>query len=456
MMKKFFDRFFRTPQTAFVPATAESAPSKVDLLREIAVADPKYGGLHQSGFYKQIIFNPDSLIGRKGLKVYSEMRRDEQIKSALFTKKYATIASGWEIVVDKRTRQSDKLKRFVEFCFGEMSGTVETFLVDVLTALDYGFSVTEPTYRLIEFGEFSGQYGFKALKVRHPEQIEFETDQFGNLTEFGILQGQKRLPANRFAIFSYRPEFSNFYGTSDLRECYRAWFVKNSIIKFMAMSLERYGQPIAVASTQTTLSDSEKTILLTMLKNLQSRSALVIPETIKLDFATPSPRVAEAFVPALSLLDSWIAMSILVPALIGAGGGADKVGSLARSATEFDTFLLVVEQLRNELVEFVNDRIVKVLLDLNYPITDGVYPKFKFRELTHERKIELIKLYNETLNATTLTKTREDEAFMRSLAGLPELPRTIESMGTKEQRDQEEKQREAKFKKIIFSQKYAA
>ena len=46
--------------------------------------------------------------------------------------------------------------------------------------------------------------------------------------------------------------------------------------------------------------------------------------------------------------------------------GYNKVCSLARSQTEYDVLPWTVEQLRNELAEFINDRIVKVLLDLSF------------------------------------------------------------------------------------------
>ena len=79
----------------------------------------------------------------------------------------------------------------------------------------------------------------------------------------------------------------------------------------------------------------------------------------------------------LNMFDQWLALSILMPSLLGMGGGQQDVGSLARSQTEQDTFLWVIEYLQNEPAETViNDRIVKVLVDLNFEVKDGIYPKF--------------------------------------------------------------------------------
>ena len=283
------------PTSKAVPkssTTPESAPldttkAKSNITREVALADVRFGFGH-SGFYVTQHFNPDDLIGRKGIKVYTNMRRDEQIKAALLTKKNAIIASGIEIVIEDEERQDDKIldeqKRFIEFNLAEMDGTVETYMLDALTAFDYGWSLTEPVYKPIDYGEWDGKIGWRALKVRHPEQIVFETDQFGNLTENGILQGNQPLPVERLAIFTYRKEFGNLYGTSDLRECYRPWFVKDTLIKFMAMTMERYGMPIPVATTQQTLDDDVKAQLLQIMQNLQARTGIIIPSTIELKF----------------------------------------------------------------------------------------------------------------------------------------------------------------------------
>ncbi len=57
-------------------------------------------------------------------------------------------------------------------------------------------------------------------------------------------------------------------------------------------------------------------------------------------------------------------MAIVMPQLLGMGGGPSSRPEVQPDQqTEFDTFLWVIEQLRGELQEFVNDRIVKVLID---------------------------------------------------------------------------------------------
>ena len=42
-------------------------------------------------------FNPDLLVGKKGLKIYREMRLDDQIKAVLYIKKLAVVFPSWKI-----------------------------------------------------------------------------------------------------------------------------------------------------------------------------------------------------------------------------------------------------------------------------------------------------------------------------------------------------------------------
>jgi hypothetical protein len=176
-----------------------------------------------SSFYGRLQrYNPDELVGRKGLAIYRKMAVDEQVKAAIYTKMFAVLSSGWEIQAPKLPEEekemADELRDFVEWNFEEMEGHFDSKLQEMLTALIYGYAGGEKVFYLIDFGKFAGKIGLKDLKFRRPESIEFETDEHGNLLDDGVVQGQKHLPKAKFLIYSYRRQFSNWYGQSDLRE----------------------------------------------------------------------------------------------------------------------------------------------------------------------------------------------------------------------------------------------
>lgn len=417
--------------------TRKTKPDPIDT-QEIATANSAF---HVSAdrFFAMMGYNPDDLVARKGLKIYKKMRRDEQIKGALTAKKYAAISTGWEVVPptfdegEGSEEIAEEMKEFIEFNFAEMKGTVEQKLLEMMTALDFGYSVTEPVYKLIEYGKFQGMDGLNVIKTRDPEYIDFLTDPYGNLLPEGVVQNGDKLPTDRFAIYTYRSEFDNPYGQSDLREAYRPWWLKDVLLKFMSMALERYGEPVAVATTTRKMSVAQEQKLQAAFKNLQSRTLIIVPDFIEIDFKMPPQRAGEAYAVIMDKLDTWIRVAILMPGLIGLSA-EQQTGSYARAVKEFDVFLWVVGQLRQELAAVINDRIVKPLCDLNYEVNNGKYPAFKFKEVTEEIKSRMYDQFVKGLSSGAVTKVSEDENRLRDLIGFEPL--------TEEELEQIEKEKE--------------
>jgi phage gp29-like protein len=376
-------------------------------------------------------YNPDSLVGKKGLAVYRQIALDEQVKAALSAKKFAALSTGFEIRPAVNSKSSDagaqEAAEFVEFNLEEIEGTLESKLHSIMSALDFGYSVSEQTFWLIDYGRWAGKIGLKDIKTRKPDGIELETDEFGNLLPDGVIQAGRRLPANRFLIYSFQKQFSNFYGQSDLRAVYRAAWAKEQIIKFMCMSLERYGMPIPVFKPTGTMTEEQRASAQAFINDLQAKSGLILPAGIEFGFEHGQPRAAEAFIPAINLLDQQIRVGLLMPGLIGLSA-EQQTGSFARSMTEFDVFLWILKFIRNDLETLVNEYLIKPLIDLNYEVMDGKYPQFKFKEITEEHKQRLLNMWLMALAGNAVTPTREDENITRQLMDRPELPDKLQTV----------------------------
>lgn len=61
----------------------------------------------------------------------------------------------------------------------------------------------------------------------------------------------------------------------------------------------------------------------------------------------------------------------------------------------------------------IDERIVKPLIDMNFDVVDGKYPQFRFKALTAEEKQAQFDTYINGVNSKALTKSREDENFLR-------------------------------------------
>jgi hypothetical protein len=284
-------------------------------------------------------------------------------------------------------------------------------------------SLTELVFRPITKGQFAGKLGYRALKTRLPHDFLFVVDQHDNLLADGIEQFGVRMPAWKFAIYSANREFDNWYGTSDLRACYRSWWFKDNVLKWWGMYLDRYGIPLAMASVprETSLPDNAITDIRTVLDNLQSSTSLVHPSDIAISFPLiGSGQGAQIFEMALQAADMGIAKGLLVPSLMGMSPSG-STGSYSQARKQFDIFILVVEKLQRELSESVmGEQIIKRLVDLNYKVED--YPNFLFLPFTETNKAELLILWFQAVAAGVVQSRPEDEAHVRMATEFPEVP----------------------------------
>ena len=142
-------------------------PSSIE--GEVAYADP-FRLLPMSGFMQ---YNPSELIGSKGYRVIDKMRRDEQIKAALAFKKHAVLSTGWEVSAPEDGDEAQA--EFINEVFTLLPGTFETVIFEIMSAIEYGFSVSEKVY-----AEREGRVVLSAIKTRDPRWFGFDQDEYGN------------------------------------------------------------------------------------------------------------------------------------------------------------------------------------------------------------------------------------------------------------------------------------
>lgn len=389
------------------------SPPPVQMRTEVAIADTR-----RQLFKDQIPYNPDDLIARKGIRIYDLMRRDDQVRAALTIKKYATLSTGWRIDPAGNGPDDQQAADCAHDILEGTEGALEDDLYQILSALDYGFSVTEMVFKIIETGPWAGKIGLKSLKTRAPHNIDFKTDEFGNL--LAVQQDSKDLkPVEKFAIFSYNQEFSNWYGTSDLRAAYAPWWIKENAQRWLATYLERYAVPFPVAKVPLGLPASDKADLEKVLNNIQAATSMIIPGVVDLNFPEVPKEGAEQLGKAIEALNIAIARAILLPNLLGLAP-QKQTGSYARAVKDFDLFMYVVDHLRLQLAEnVITEQVIKPLTRWNWN-TEIEPPKFRFNAFSHEQQTELLRLWLDAIKVQAVGSQPEDEAYIREITGFPE------------------------------------
>ena len=388
-------------------------------LGEVSTANPYllFGGA-------PLPYNPSELISRKGYRIIDDMRRDEQVKAAIQFKKMAVLAAGWKITPPPGKDAEWEPAQFIKQALLDIDGTFESALIEIMSALDYGFSLTEKVFKERD----DGKIGIKCLATRYPRDINLQADAAGDLVQ--IKQGGKILapdaaPLDKFIVYSYDLEFSNYYGRSDLEAAYRAWWTKTQAYKWMAMLLERMGiPPVFALYNPNDYRGADVDKLRDVLKSLQGATVGAIPRTEKDSLELWAPelagQVSTVFLPALELLNKDIARALLMPGLIGMTDDT-KVGSFARARVHFDAFLLVLERIRQELADrIVQEQIVVPLLAYNFALDPEDYPRFEFLPITEEEADKLLASWKQAVDGKIVIPQDSDEEHIRAMMEFPE------------------------------------
>lgn len=403
--------------------TGENVFQKSNLTFEISDYKSPYWQASQFAPY-----NPDLLYQKKGnLDIYDEMRDDDQVKSVLLLKKFMCLNSGYDFVIEGESKfyspeQVELIKKFLTSCFNEdIESSFEESLYEILSALDYGYSVTEKIFKLDK-----GQWKIKYLKTRYPNTFEFRTDDKGNLGEKGLVQhtqtrGNQCLPEDKFIIFTYQAEFGNIYGTPDLRAAYKPWWAKNFIIKCWNIYLERFGMPTIIAKYDSnSATETDQANLATILKNVQAKTSMVLPDSLQVELLQSTKTGEADYGSAIDRYNMQIARSLLVPDLMGMGGAETGGGSYSLGEKQFEMFLMILKRIRSTLERKINLELVKPLMDLNFGARKGYPVKFKFNDINDDLKYKNLTAWKDVVQGAKLKPTDEEVNWARRIVGAPE------------------------------------
>jgi len=191
--------------------------------------------MYKSPYYKASQFepyNPSDLIRRKGLEIYSRMLEDEQVRAVFSTKLSAITWSGFAVEPATQDPVDVEIAEFVKYSLTDgYDGDFTKAIKGILSALAFGFSVSEKLYGVCEDGDHKGKIVLKQIKTRPPHSFEIYHDAYGNLVkirqnaDIGYIDILKS-EMDYVIVYTYDNTctgFGNTYGQSDLRAAYRAW-----------------------------------------------------------------------------------------------------------------------------------------------------------------------------------------------------------------------------------------
>jgi len=369
--------------------------------------------------------SPHELFKRGGgLKIVDDMMLDNCVGAFITMKKVGALASGWKIEpASDDDPVAHEHAEHIEQQFEQMTGTMSHALKAMLTAIEYGYSITNRVYHVPDAGPLAGKVALQKLKTKMPHRFKFKVDDFGNVIGLRhVSPGSFRyedLPLEPFVIYTYASEFANPYGKPDTLRVHDRWNSKRWVDKFWDMYLERHAGGTVIAKYDRTAKPSKASFdaMRSFLNNRQVRSAWMGPDSWDITLHEVQGRSGQLYETAIDHRATAIARAILLPDLLGFS--EKNTGAFALGKKHFDIFIMVLDQLRQDLEEVVvNEQIIRPLIDMNYGEQDA-YPKFVFEPLTDDQKLQYI-----SMAATAVEKgiLDVDDAMRDKVRTLLELP----------------------------------
>ncbi len=361
--------------------------------------------------------NPDDLAAGKGLDTYDRMMTDAQVRMAVNYKRFAVISSDWEIAPASDSPADKEIAAFVKSALDNMNGSLVQAVFGIMNALVHGYSISEMVFEPIESGAFAGKWGLRAVKPKHPEDYDFDLDRFGNIKSLLLTDEnskQTKVPAWKFALYTYLPEFGRPWGRSDLRAVYKHWWSKDFLLKWWNIYLETFGAPTRVGKYPAgSTSVSKQTDLKRVLRDIVNNTAITLPDDMDIEFITAAGNAG--FETAVEYHDAQIVRGILGQTLTSSEG--KRVGSLALGNVHQETMEDYVTFLRRDIAESVmREQIIRRLVEFNYSGVDTL-PRFVWQP--RKGKIVMSSVSDIATLIDTGIVTSDDFAALRERLDLP-------------------------------------
>lgn len=325
---------------------------------------------------------------REGLRIFEEMSRDPQVRSAMTLKRDAVVSCPWTVTPASDKEEDAEIARFVEWNLKELFGRKGLGLKAVAqSAFHYGRSVSEIVFEEVKVGEFAGNYRIAKLKPKNVGMINFLQDEFNNLLSVVVtpwlsgtrIRGREPIKVSPFKVvhYNWNSDLDNPYGNPDLASVYPWWWAKKNYYKYALVYGDKYACPIPEFNVEKKLSTDEQTQLENAGRNFHASSSFITPKGVTTTLHQSNGTGGVFYINAVNqLCNAEIARAILAQTLTT--NENSKTGTFAQAEVHNETLAKVLGEVRDDIeLRVVQRQIVQRLVDVNYGPRE-TYPVFAF------------------------------------------------------------------------------
>lgn len=319
-----------------------------------------------------------------------------------------------EWVVPPDTKGGEKEVEFANNMFrlppnrGGMTVPIRQVLKQTLLATLEGFSVFEEVVQVAETGPNKGKYVLRKLAHRDSRTIQFRVDETGGFD--GVLQVAQKpdgtphkaiIPKEKTLFFNVQSEQNPLYGRS-LFEA--AWYHYDVKIKWYYIS-QIAGQfaavPGRVGSYPISASPLERQRFADALKSFAFNTSVAFPNDYKVSPFNGSSSFD--FIKNIEHHSHLQSKSVMLQ-FVDSESRPQLIDNGSRDASA-DLFIQVLQGLMDDIAETWSNHLMPKYIDWNFG--SGVYPQFRFGQLTDSNKDLLQSVFGQVMVSSVLNCTPE-------------------------------------------------
>ncbi|EIC28963.1 DUF935 domain-containing protein [Methylomicrobium album] len=375
----------------------------------------------------QLLPPTDSIQQLRGvdLRVYDEVRRDDQVATVLQQRKLALSSKEWTIEAGGTKRADKAAADFVREQLNHIP--FDRLTEKMLSGLFWGYAVAECLWAR------DGQFiALANVKVKKQRRFGFAPDGSLRLLTAKAPQGED-LPARKFwAYATGADDDDDPYGLGLAHWLYWPTFFKRNGIKFWLIFLEKFGMPTAVGKYPTSASPEEKNKLLQALRAIQMDSGIRIPDTMQVELLEAARSGSADYTALYDRMNAAISKVVLghsgsSDSTPGRLGGEDMASEVREDLIKADADLICSS---------LNLSVVRWLTDWNFP---NAAPPRVWREVAapedmkaraERDKVIFDMGYKPTLKYVTDTYDGEFEAKPAANPNTPEREPALATLAT--------------------------
>ena len=348
-----------TPEMLYPPVPPELLP--------ITIGDSgtmRYGGFFNEEYESLWANNTDRS------ELVEQMRRgDARVAQLLKAVKAPMLACEFDVECASDKPADQEMVEFIKQNLFEMKGrTWENFFREALTSLEFGFSIFEQCYEMVD-----GKIVLKDLAPRIQHSILRWKLSNGARGVVQILRTDEaanyyvEIPIKKCVVFTNDMEGDDITGIPLLRYCYKHWYMKNNLYQIAAISAERFGVGVPVITLPAGSGQPDFDAATSLVQNLRTNesSGIVLPnKDWTLTILTPAGRssAGEDIKDQIEHHDLMILHAGLCAFL---NLGTTDTGSFALSTSAKGFFLTYIQDRMKYYVSEINRQVIAPLLELN-------------------------------------------------------------------------------------------